>query len=151
MRWNLVLAWGGADADWIAQLTLRSDCRQHRLRQFIDPRRIIKIHILLILNPTIPMNGRLASLYSIVLFVCIAVVPRTITQVTLIIIRIIIIIRKVILRWIVCQAALIIRHVSFISRYLLTILNILTATIMIQLCATARRRALTLYILMVII
>ena len=78
----------------------------------MDARWIIQVYVLLILNSTVPMNWRFSSLNAIVLFICLTVVAWTVTQVPMIIIGIIIVIRKVIFGGIVRQATLVILNMS---------------------------------------
>lgn len=94
------------------------------------------------------MNWRLSPLNSVILFICLTVVAWTVTEVPMIIISIIIVIRKVIFGGIVRQATLVILNMSSLIWYLtLPILNVLAAAVVVQLHAA--RWALYLYILVI--
>lgn len=132
----------------IAQLALWANSWKHRMRQFTDTWRIIQVYILLILNTTVTMNWRLSPLNSVILFICLTVVAWTVTEVPMIIIGIIIVIRKVIFGGIVRQATLVILNMSSLIWYLaLSVLNVLAAAVVVQLHAA--RWALYLYILVI--
>ena len=100
----MIMSRCSADTYWITQFTLWANGRKHRLRQFMDAWRIVKIYILLILNATVTMNWRLISsliMKVIVSFLLWLTVAWTVTEMPLVVIRIVIVIRKVILRGIV--------------------------------------------------
>ena len=106
LGWNLVLPLLVGQTDRITELTWGSNCWQHRLRQIVHTRRIVYIHIFWILHVPILVNWWFSSLYMLI-------IVRTISQLWLIIICVILIIAKIIFAGIVRQTSLLlILHLS---------------------------------------
>jgi len=74
LRRYVVLALCAAETHRMAQLTGRADGRQHGLRQVVQARGIVQIHVLRVLDvPVVFVDRWLSPLYA-VLVVCLAVV-----------------------------------------------------------------------------
>jgi hypothetical protein len=76
----------------MAQLTGRADGRQHRLGQVVQAGGIVQVHVFGVLDvPVVFVDWWLSPLYA-VLVVGLAVVPRTVSQVRLVVIGIVVVV-----------------------------------------------------------
>lgn len=92
LRRDVVLALRAGQAHGVTQLARRADRWQHRLRQVVQPGRVVQVHVFVVLNvPIVFVHWWLSPLYAI-LVIGLTVVAGTVSQVPRLVIVLIVVI-----------------------------------------------------------